>query len=100
LIVIACEPDKTHQKSSNSDLNKAGTADSLKKVGNKRIGDIKDVILRTPLERDRIGRGRDIYEMKCAGCHQLNHERLEGTGWAEITIRRRPEWIMEHDYEY
>src|SRR5690554_1938555 len=30
----------------------------------------------------------------CLSCHKLNDERLVGPGWAGVTERRTPEWIM------
>lgn len=38
--------------------------------------------------------GKKIYEVKCASCHKLTKERLVGPGWAGVTERRQPEWIM------
>src|SRR5690554_982214 len=30
----------------------------------------------------------------CLSCHKLTSERLVGPGWAGVTERRTPEWIM------
>jgi len=60
----------------------------------KGIGEIKTVSLSTPLEQERIQRGKDIYDMKCSSCHKLTDERLVGPGWQGVTTRRKPEWIM------
>jgi hypothetical protein len=38
--------------------------------------------------------GQMIYDMKCASCHKLSEEKVVGPGWAGITNRRTPEWIM------
>ena len=38
--------------------------------------------------------GEKVYEEKCASCHKLSDERLVGPGWAGVTTRNRPEWIM------
>lgn len=60
----------------------------------KGIGPVKDVTLLTPLEEERIGRGKAIFEMKCQACHRLDDQRVVGPGWKGITQRRKPEWIM------
>jgi mono/diheme cytochrome c family protein len=60
----------------------------------KGIGPIKSVTLATPLEQDRIPRGKAIYEMKCQACHKLDDQRVVGPGWKGVTQRRTPEWIM------
>jgi cytochrome c len=60
----------------------------------KGIGQITNVELKTPLETERIGRGKAIYEMKCQACHKLDETRVVGPGWKDVTKRRQPEWIM------
>lgn len=58
------------------------------------LGEVKTVSLSTPLEQDRVKRGKDIYDMKCSACHMLTDQRLVGPGWAGVTKARKPEWIM------
>ncbi len=60
----------------------------------KGIGEVKNVELTDPLEESMIVSGKAIYEMKCAACHKLTDQRVVGPGWAGVTNRRRPEWIM------
>jgi mono/diheme cytochrome c family protein len=60
----------------------------------KGVGAVKSVVLKTPLEQDRVGRGVAIYEMKCQACHRLDDQRVVGPGWKGITQKRKPEWIM------
>jgi len=60
----------------------------------KGIGEVKFVELKTPLEQDRIGRGKAIYDMKCSACHKLDATRVVGPGWKGVTKTRKPEWIM------
>jgi len=60
----------------------------------KGLGAVKAVTLKTPLELDRVGRGLAIYEMKCSACHKLTDQRIVGPGWKNVTVNRKPEWIM------
>lgn len=60
----------------------------------KGIGEIKHVDLNNPLDQGMIAHGKDIYELKCAACHKLSADRVVGPGWAGVTERRKPEWIM------
>jgi hypothetical protein len=60
----------------------------------KGIGEIKNVTLTDPLEESMIASGSAIYDMKCSACHKLTDLRVVGPGWAGVTNRRRPEWIM------
>jgi mono/diheme cytochrome c family protein len=93
MIVISCSPDKP--KATTEESSDYETPDLPKKKNDgKGIGQIKEVTLNTPLEQERIGRGKAIYEMKCSACHQLGETRLVGPGWKGVTKRRKPEWIM------
>ena len=60
----------------------------------KGIGEIQDVPLTDPLDENMIATGQAIYEMKCSACHKLTDQRVVGPGWAGVTNRRRPEWVM------
>lgn len=60
----------------------------------KGIGAVQDVPLTDPLDEGMIKKGKAIYEMKCSACHKLTDQRVVGPGWAGVTNKRRPEWIM------
>ena len=60
----------------------------------KGVGEIKSVTLNDPLKPDMVESGKGVYEMKCAACHKLSAMRVVGPGWAGITEKRKPEWIM------
>lgn len=60
----------------------------------KGVGEVKKVELSSPLESDRVERGKAIYEMKCQACHRLDDKRVVGPGWKDVTKKRKPEWIM------
>ena len=53
-----------------------------------------DVTLTTPLNQEWMKAGKSTYELKCQSCHKLTDERLVGPGWAGVTKRREPHWIM------
>ncbi len=38
--------------------------------------------------------GKKVYDVKCSACHKLTNEKLVGPGWAGVTTRREPVWIM------
>ncbi|RRN77282.1 cytochrome c [Pseudoxanthomonas sp. SGD-10] len=38
--------------------------------------------------------GKLIADLKCASCHKYTDERVVGPGWAGVTQKHRPEWIM------
>lgn len=63
-------------------------------VDPKGVGEIKHVDLTDPLNTDMVAEGKGIYEMKCSACHKLSDQRVVGPGWAGVTNRRSPQWIM------
>jgi mono/diheme cytochrome c family protein len=38
--------------------------------------------------------GKKIAEVKCTSCHKTTDEKLVGPGWAGVTKRQTPAWIM------
>jgi mono/diheme cytochrome c family protein len=60
----------------------------------KGYGEITEVKLNDPLNPDMVDRGLAIYDMKCSACHKLTSQRVVGPGWAGLTEKRKPEWIM------
>jgi hypothetical protein len=94
-ILASCGQEKAKEEKSEDDYGDYETADLPKKDHDgKGIGQITEVTLITPLEQERVSRGKSIYEMKCSACHKLTDERLVGPGWKGVTERRKPEWIM------
>jgi hypothetical protein len=53
-----------------------------------------EVQLTNPLNQQWVAEGKSIYNVKCSPCHKLTNEKLVGPGWAGVTTRREPEWIL------
>jgi hypothetical protein len=60
----------------------------------KGIGKFKDYPVPATLDPVLAGAGQKAYELKCSACHKLTDERLVGPGWAGVTQRHQPVWIM------
>lgn len=56
--------------------------------------EVKTVELTNPLNKEWVTAGKGIYETKCLACHKLTNEKLVGPGWAGVTKRRQPVWLM------
>jgi hypothetical protein len=56
--------------------------------------ELKTVEITHPLNPQWVATGVGIYEMKCLPCHKLTGDRLVGPGWAGVTKRRKPLWIL------
>lgn len=94
LVFSGCKPDRPGSQSATSAGEDESSAVAENADPAKGIGPVQHVTLHTPLEQERIVRGEAIYEMKCQACHRLDETRIVGPGWAGVTKRRTPEWIM------
>ena len=56
--------------------------------------EVKTVELTHPLNKEWVTAGQGFYDSKCLACHKLTDEKLVGPGWAGVTKRREPTWIM------
>ena len=56
--------------------------------------EVKSVELTNPLNKEWVATGKGIYELKCLACHKLTDEKLVGPGWAGVTKRREPVWVI------
>lgn len=91
-LMWACSPDRPQQESASGEPQSNAVAENSNPK--KGLGQVTTVTLNTPLEQERIGRGKAVYEMKCQACHKLTDQRIVGPGWAGLTKKRQPEWIM------
>ena len=91
LFIIACGSagDKKEEKS-------VDAQESTKNQTEVHGTEVKpgDVALTTPLNQEWVKTGKATYDLKCQSCHKLTDERLVGPGWAGVTKRREPHWIM------
>lgn len=85
--------DKTG-KDNNTSTTTTEVKEEKVEASPKGIGAVQDVTLTDPLEESMVKSGKAIYEMKCSACHKLTDQRVVGPGFAGVTNRRRPEWIM------
>ena len=93
-ILASCGKDSTKEKAEGEGSNDYEIAQEKKVDDGRGVGQIKQVTLNTPIEQDRVIRGKAVYEMKCSACHRLDDQRVVGPGWKDVTKRRKPEWIM------
>lgn len=61
---------------------------------NRGEGKFHDVEVSDKLDAGMAAKGEKIADLKCTSCHKMSDERLVGPGWAGVTSRHKPEWIM------
>jgi hypothetical protein len=77
------------------DARKRGISDREKQFYNgKGVGPVNNLVLESLLNDSMILNGEKIFAAKCVSCHHLTEERKIGPGLAGVTLRRRPEWIL------
>ncbi len=91
--VYACG-ESSSESSESADTTTTEQKAETPEADPKGIGEIKNVVLNDPLDEEMVAAGKNIYEVKCAACHKLSDQRVAGPGWAGITTKREPEWIM------
>ncbi len=91
LVVFAC----TSKKEADDAAKKSPAPSDLAAPQPETHGtEVKSIELTTPLNKDWVATGQAIYDLKCLACHKLTDEKLVGPGWAGVTKRREPVWIM------
>lgn len=96
LIIAACggggETGSTDTTAAEtSETAEAGNPDYDLKRGE---GKFKNVEVSASLDKAMAEKGEKVADLKCTSCHKMTDERLVGPGWAGVTKRHAPEWIM------
>ncbi len=90
-VSVGCGSKEEARKAAAESPTPAELVDSSAVVHGKKI---ESVELTNPLNAEWVTKGKAAYEMKCLACHKLDETRVVGPGWAGVTKRREPVWIM------
>ena len=89
------------EKKSNDDFSApsgseetTNTADPSSYDPNRGIGKHSAIELGATLDKAMAHKGEEVASVKCTSCHKLTDEKLVGPGWKGVTLRQKPEWIM------
>jgi mono/diheme cytochrome c family protein len=93
ILMFACNSKKEEGTNDEKKLEEVIEENQAKEVHGDLIKP-EDVTLSTPLDQAMVKEGQAIYDTKCSACHKLTDEKLVGPGWAGVTKRREPAWIM------
>ena len=92
ILVYACSSGGKQDSESNSAKTEAQQPSDYDP--NRGLGKFDNVDLGDKLDVQMANDGKLIADVKCASCHKYTEDRLVGPGWAGVTERHRPEWIM------
>jgi len=90
-LLVACNSDSNQESTTTEETTDNTTSMSTDPKG---IGPHENIELTHPLDESMVATGKQVYELKCSSCHKLDNDRVVGPGWAGVTDRRTPEWIM------
>jgi cytochrome c551/c552 len=93
VVLAACSSDKPKTEAQEEDAYESPTTPTTPVDNGKGIGPVTSVTL-AALDKDKAGKGKAIYEMKCQACHRLDNQKVVGPGWKDVTKKRQPEWIL------
>ena len=96
LFIAACGGSgENNNASSESDSAVQATENGNPSYDPKRgEGKFTNVQISEKLDGTMAKKGQDIADLKCLSCHKTTDEKLVGPGWAGVTKRHTPEWIM------
>jgi len=61
---------------------------------NRGVGKYENFEVSATLDAALAAEGDKVVSTKCKSCHKMTDERLVGPGWAGVTQRRTPTWLM------
>jgi hypothetical protein len=97
-ILTACggENDKKSDSAASSEQPQSMVADPPSYDPNRGEGKWNDenVNITENLNEEWAAAGERNSSVKCFSCHKVTDEKLVGPGWAGVTKRRTPAWIM------
>jgi len=86
--------DGSTAESENGAVSEDGKTESPSYDPNRGEGKFTNVDIGTTLDAEKAKLGDAVYKVKCSSCHKLSDEKLVGPGWAGVSTRNSPEWIM------
>ena len=93
-VFASCGDKKEKTTDSFSTTEQTSGSDASNYDPNRGEGDYKEVDLGTGIDAKMAKHGEEVAGVKCMSCHKTTDERLVGPGWAGVTERRTPAWIM------
>lgn len=99
ILMYSCGGGTKEDASNNADANQATVSSSDQNANpsydpKRGEGKFTTVDVGATLDAGMAENGKKVYDVKCSACHKLTSEKLVGPGWAGVTTRHTPVWIM------
>ncbi len=72
----------------------AATPDTSAYDPERGEGKFDKVDVGATLDQAMATKGEEVASVKCTSCHKPTEEKLVGPGWKGVTLRKKPEWIL------
>ncbi|MCU0387099.1 MAG: cytochrome c [Chitinophagaceae bacterium] len=93
-IFWACGGNDSSQNEASGEKPQSMVEDKEAYDAKRGVGKFTTVDVGATLDKAMAANGQKSFDIKCASCHKLTDERLVGPGWAKVTERRTPVWLM------
>jgi len=98
-VLASCGGDKTKEQSASTEDTETEAPDSAATPAptydpKRGEGKFENVKVDAKLNVTMAAAGSKIFDVKCFACHKLTSEKLVGPGWAGVTSRHEPAWIL------
>lgn len=94
-VMSSCGDDEpTANQTAATEVTKTETKENPEYDPLRGEGKFKDFKVDDKLNAQLAAAGEKAFDVKCSSCHRLTTEKLVGPGWAGVTTRRQPSWIM------
>lgn len=93
----SCGDDKSNKQSTATEPVKTEAAPTNENPSydpHRGEGKFTDFEVEGKLNVKMAEEGSKAFDVKCSSCHKITDEKLVGPGWAGVTTRRQPSWIM------
>lgn len=93
-VIYSCS-DAENKSQENAGETSSNSSESVSSYDSSvGAGKFQNVQISEKLDEAKAAAGSKVADVKCASCHKMTDERLVGPGWAGVTSRHRPEWIL------
>lgn len=94
-VIYSCSDAENKDQNNAGETSSSSSSESVSTYDSSvGAGKFQNVQVSEKLDEAKAEAGAKVSDVKCASCHKMTDERLVGPGWAGVTKRHRPEWIL------